>query len=391
VSVLVLDADARSALAAVRSLGARGIPVFTADATARSLAGCSRYSRGYYRLPSAVDAPSDFVRAVLRIADELDVDVIFPMVDASVMLLCDAVPADARPIIAAPSGQAYRALSDKAALLEVARDLGIRAPRTTVVHSADALREAAYAMGFPCILKPANSRLLLKNRIVGTSVELARNEADIEAVANSAWLGPANCLVQEFIPGTGAGVFAMYDRSGPTAWFAHRRLREKPPSGGVSTLSESVAVNPELRALSERMLSAVNWFGPAMIEFRVDPKGQPWLMEVNGRFWGSLQLAIDSGVDFPWLLYQHCLGHGATAPTTYDTGRQLRWLLGDFDHLLLQLRGKGTAMTLMEKLAVLCTFLSGQGGKSRFEILRRDDPGPFRYELRRWFRDLAFR
>ena len=40
-----------------------------------------------------------------------------------------------------------------------------------------------------------------------------------------------------------------------------------------------------------------------MVEFKVDPRdGIPKLMEVNPRFWGSLQLAIVSGVDFPYLI-----------------------------------------------------------------------------------------
>jgi predicted ATP-grasp superfamily ATP-dependent carboligase len=143
----------------------------------------------------------------------------------------------------------------------------------------------------------------------------------------------------------------MYGQEGPVAWFAHRRLREKPPAGGVSVLCESVPVDPVMRGYAEGLLSAAGWFGPAMVEFRVDPDGKPWLMEVNGRFWGSLQLAIDCGVDFPWLLYQLCRGDQVAAPEHYEVGRRLRWLLGDLDHLLLQLRGKGTADSFGEKLA----------------------------------------
>jgi hypothetical protein len=36
-----------------------------------------------------------------------------------------------------------------------------------------------------------------------------------------------------------------------------------------------------------------------MVEFKDDGVNPPCLMEINGRFWGSLQLAIDAGVDFP--------------------------------------------------------------------------------------------
>ena len=55
---------------------------------------------------------------------------------------------------------------------------------------------------------------------------------------------------------------------------------------------------------SEKILGHVAWEGVAMVEFLVADDGTPYLMEVNTRFWGSLQLSIDAGVDFPYLLYQ---------------------------------------------------------------------------------------
>jgi predicted ATP-grasp superfamily ATP-dependent carboligase len=153
-------------------------------------------------------------------------------------------------------------------------------------------------------------------------------------------------------------------------------------------LCESAPVDPVMRDYAERLLSTANWFGPAMVEFRVDPDGKPWLMEINGRFWGSLQLAIDCGVDFPWLLYRLCQGEQARGPGDYVVGRRLRWLLGDLDHLLLQLRGKGTAESFTDKLAAAGRFMNFFDSRSRLEVLRADDLGPFRHELAKWLRDL---
>lgn len=39
-----------------------------------------------------------------------------------------------------------------------------------------------------------------------------------------------------------------------------------------------------------------------MVEWKVDLRdGRPKLMEINPRFWGSLELAVRSGVNFPSL------------------------------------------------------------------------------------------
>lgn len=403
-TALVLDADNRSALAAVRSLGAQGVTVYTADAGAESLAGHSRFSSGYFRLPSPLEAPDTYPGAVRELAQRIGAEVVFPMVDASVMLLAPkddprqaqapghggdpqqshaTIPAGGL-VMATPTGSAYLALSDKGRLVELAGQVGIPTPRTITVRDAASLRAAVGEIGLPCVLKPARSRLLLGGKIIGTSVTVAQDMTAVERVASQPWLGATECLVQEFIPGTGAGVFSLCGPAGPVAWFAHRRLREKPPRGGVSVLSQSAPVDPALQALAYKLLRSVNWFGPAMIEFRVDPEGRPWLMEVNGRFWGSLQLAIDSGVDFPWLLYRLCHGETVEGPEDYEVGRRLRWLLGDLDHLLLQLRGKGTANSAGEKLNALGRFLGPQGKKTRLEVLRRGDRGPFRNELAMW-------
>jgi hypothetical protein len=121
-----------------------------------------------------------------------------------------------------------------------------------------------------------------------------------------------------------------------------------------------------------------------MVEFRIDPDGKPWLMEINGRFWGSLQLSIDCGVDFPWLLYQLCLGETVQGPAAYPVGRRLRWLLGDLDHLLLQLRGRGTAKGLADKISAVSHFMNFFDTRTRLEVCRRDDLGPFRQELADW-------
>ena len=124
-----------------------------------------------------------------------------------------------------------------------------------------------------------------------------------------------------------------------------------------------------------------------MVEFRVAEDGTPYLMEVNGRFWGSLQLAIDCGVDFPWLLYQLTQSLPATTPNTYAIGRRLRWLLGDLDSLIIELRR--TPSSLTHKARVMTAFArSFADAGCRQEILRLHDPMPAIVESWQWVRGL---
>ena len=104
-------------------------------------------------------------------------------------------------------------------------------------------------------------------------------------------------------------------------------------------------------------------------------------MEINGRFWGSLQLAVDAGVDFPVLLVRAVLGERAASPPVWRKGVRLRWEWGDMDHVLLRmLRSKRRLRLPSEapsRLGALRAFLTHRPGSDRLEMLRMSDPMPF--------------
>ena len=120
--------------------------------------------------------------------------------------------------------------------------------------------------------------------------------------------------------------------------------------------------------------------------------GLPFLMEINGRLWGSLQLAVDAGVDFPNLLIQAAFGARPHPVTTYKPGVRLRWEWGEVDHLLASLFHSPVAVTqsnrgsVSRRLAAIGTFLRGFGSPRQGEVFRNDDPGPFLRETADWFR-----
>jgi predicted ATP-grasp superfamily ATP-dependent carboligase len=390
-TVLLLDGQQRSALAVVRSLGRRGIEVHVADAETACLAGASRHARSRLRYPDPYLDPSAFVSWVRETAVDRGFDTVFPVTDASSMALLAArdKPAGVRYVCA--QGDSYEQVTNKASLIELATRVGVRIPRTDVVTGLAEIERYIARAQFPLVIKPARSRLLLAGRIISTSVFVAASAEEARRFARAQpWIEVLPCLMQEFVEGHGAGVFAMYASGRPIAWFAHRRIREKPPRGGVSVLCESTAADPFLRSCAERILDAAHYEGAAMVEFRVDPHGAAYLMEINARLWGSLQLAIDCGVDFPWLMYESFSGRAVQPIERYVVGRRLRWFLGDLDNLLIELKGNGLSRTAGERLrsvarAALTTFDFG----ARNEVLRWSDPRPGLLEIGQWVHKLA--
>src|SRR6266571_4103729 len=185
-------------------------------------------------------------------------------------------------------------------------------------------------------------------------------------------------VIQRFVAGQGKGVFTVCDLGRPVAWFAHERLRDIRPSGSGSSLRRSVPVDPRLRVRAERLLEAMRWHGPAMVEFRDDGVHPPWLMEVNGRFWGSLQLSIDAGCDFPRLWVDLLAGKPVAPPQEYRAGVTVRWLWGDVKRFLYIVAGppRGYPGAYPSVARGLQELFGRQPAGTRLEVWDRRDKWP---------------
>ncbi len=388
---LVLDGDERSALAVTRSLGRHDVHVTVAAPGPHSLAGASRHAARRLVLPAALSDPDALAAALVAEAAREPEQVWFPLSDASLSVV-DGVRARLGTVrLPVSSGESLALAWDKGRLLAAAAAAGVEVPRTWMPENADEVRALAAELPYPVVLKPRRSRLRTANGFVTGEVAYVHAASDLlPAYAALAARMPAP-LIQERVPGYGMGVFLLADRGRVLARFAHRRIREKPPSGGVSVLRESIAVAPALAAAADRLLAALEWHGVCMIEFKVDARdGVPRLMEINPRFWGSLALAIDAGVDFPWLLYQLATGSAPAPVTSYRLGIRSRWELGDLDHLLIRLRARDPRDLppgAPSRARTLVDFLNPLAGRP--EVFWPSDPGPAWHELGRYVRALC--
>ncbi|MEX2048876.1 MAG: ATP-grasp domain-containing protein [Gemmatimonadota bacterium] len=393
--ILVSDGEQRSALAIVRSLGRAGHTVSVCSARARPLAGASRYCRAAYRVTDPRVDPVRYRDDVQAIVEREGIEVVIPATDTSALPLLALRAAGCRATVAFPDEHSYLAVSDKRSLLDVARSLGVATPAQVVLETIDADRSPAHTFAreqvFDVVLKPARSAVLADGAVSKLGVMLVRTEGDYHNALDTLPAAAYPLLVQQRISGPGLGVF-MLTRSGEcVASFGHRRIREKPPTGGVSVYRESVSLRDDVRRAAESILGHYAWSGVAMVEFKEDAAtGVPYLMEVNGRFWGSLQLAIDSGVDFPDLLVRVTLGEAVAPVTSYRTGLRSRWLWGDVDHLLwVLLRGgahRAAHPEIPSAFRAIGRFMIPWRPGDRLEILRASDPRPFLRESVQWVR-----
>jgi predicted ATP-grasp superfamily ATP-dependent carboligase len=392
----VTDGGQRSALAITRSLGRRGISVLVGEEEPECLASRSRYCLRHVTYPSPYRDPEAFQRFLADFVAREGVDVVVPVTDvttAAIALRRDTL--FRHTAVAVPPFDAFDKVSDKASVLEAAARAGIPIPRTHVTEGLAGLRRIVAQVEYPAVVKPARSKIFTGRGWLATAVHYAASEAELwRLYEHTDYLAAYPSLIQERIVGPGVGLFALFDHGRLLATFAHRRLREKPPSGGVSVLCESVPAESQLREDAKRLLGPLGWHGVAMLEYKRDRgTGDRYLIEVNGRFWGSLQLAVDAGVDFPYLSYQLALGCPPDVPTAYRVGVRNRWLLGDLDHLLSRLLHTRRDLCLPDgapsRWRTLIDFLTSTRPGIRDQVARGDDPGPFLHELRQYARTLS--
>ena len=298
--VLVTDARLGSAVAIIRSLGRRGHEVIAADSEPRSAGFHSRYATDRLRHPSPADDPDAAAEALLRAVEERGVDLVIPVTDDVILPISQRRGRFERTcVLALPDAVSLARTRDKKVTLELAQELGVPLPRTTVVQTVQEAREEAARLGWPVVLKPQASRVYRRpGEVKALSVAYAGGFARLDRLVEAFEGRPV--LLQEYYGGEAYGVDLLTYRGRPLAAFQHRRLREVPMTGGASSFRESVPLDPILLDFSLRILGALGWTGLAMVEFKVGPEG-PRLMEVNGRVWGSLPLATKSGVDLPAL------------------------------------------------------------------------------------------
>lgn len=389
--VLVTDADQRAALAVVRSLGRAGHKVIVGGQRRRSLAGASRYCSARILLPDSLTQPGEFATEVSAAVARENVNVLVPITESSLLAILARRSELGECLVPFADLATFRRVSDKAEVLRVAAGEGIAIPAQTVLETCGAPLPPEIPP-FPLVIKPSrsvttadgNSR---KHGVVHVADRPALDEA-LAAMEPSAY----PLMLQQRIVGPGVGIFLLMWDGKVRAQFAHRRLREKPPSGGVSVYRESIAADASLVERSRMLLTSLNWQGVAMVEYKIDAAtGTPYLMEINGRFWGSLQLAIDAGVDFPRLLLEVAQGSGPASPPDWRVGVRSRWWWGDVDHLLAMFRRSPAVLALPPghpgRWKTLVDFIVPRSA-NRNETLQFDDPMPFFVETLEWLQGL---
>ncbi|MFC6953238.1 ATP-grasp domain-containing protein [Halorubellus litoreus] len=312
VAVIVPADPGGSSLACMRSLGHRGVYVIGTTTSGDAPALASRYCDETHVLPDPREDVEAYAKGLLSLARRTDVRAVVPLSEVDAYVLSRHRDAFATHVGAPwPDADGMRTAQDRLALFERAAVSGVRTPETAPLGAFDAWTDRY-------VVKPRHTVVVVGGgaRTGTASVHEPGVEPDVAAFVDAMGHEP---IAQEYVPSAGEfGFFALYDHGTPVATFQHRRVRSYTYAGGASVYRESIA-DDALADAGRRVLDALDWHGPAMVEFRKDARnGEYVLLEVNPRFWGSLPLAVAAGVDFPAAYWALSTGADVTATASDD-------------------------------------------------------------------------
>lgn len=287
-----------------------------------------------------VTAPEDDARETVsqlqRAAEHLQAALLLPLDDFAIWL-GDAVSSESTIPLAVPSGSQARLALDKRLQLQAAADAGFTIPPTRYISAAQQLSAIDC---FPVVLKPALAVAAIGGRLQQGRMHFCANRQELDVVARN-WKRHLPMLAQPLLSGTGEGLFGLATPNAVQRWSAHRRVRMMNPAGSGSSACRSLALSDQPLACAESMIRQIKWQGQFMIELLRDHTDRVWFMELNGRSWGSMALALRRGFEYPAWTVMQAMDPSFTPPPV-PSGEPLlcRHLGREIVHVLMVLRGR---------------------------------------------------
>jgi len=287
-----------------------------------------------------VTPPELDIEACRREIAELarDHDVTMPLDDPALLIADLALPAEAT--LAGPRGPRLELALDKRLQMRSAEAAGLAVPRWRELGAEE---PGPSELGFPLMLKPALAAEARGGRLVRPSPRPAADGQELRERRLA--LDPGTPVIaQQWLEGTGRGLFGIADRNGIHHLSAHRRVRMMNPAGSGSSACASTPVPEELIGPVGEMLMSAGWEGLFMVEL-LESAGRLWFMELNGRPWGSIALSRRLGFEYPAWALARALDPGAPLPPAPPPRELLCRNLGrELVHLLFVLRGPRSAV-----------------------------------------------
>ena len=371
-NVVVTNASSTTALAVIRSLGRRNIPITALDPIACSVGFMSKYCTGHLLYEDPIQFPRETLATLIRIGKALNKPVLLPAGDDIIFLALKYRPILEKAfVLPLPRNDSLKYTVDKALTMQLAIKEGVPIPKTFTPSTSKQLNDIKDELTYPVVIKP-RINVGFRNKFGMKIIKLwsFRQLTDTHELVSKYFPRP---LIQEYIPGGTENLYSLgtvFDgRHRPLGIFLERKLHEL--IDGVTSCGQFTE-NSEITRSSLRMLKAIKWVGPAEVEFKMDPRDNEFkLMEINPRPFMWVNLPIESGLDIPYLWYRIAMGEKYNEISPIRKGFKFINLCHFFLGFVRELSSDKS------KVKVASDHLKALKGHFVFDLLKSDDPLPF--------------
>lgn len=361
----------RTAYAALRSLSRAGHTVFCCDASKYAMCRFSRYSNGFFQVNKPISR--DYVLDISRICSEMQIDVLFPSHEDALFIQKFRTDLPENLIVLAPDYESLSHILDKGYITALAEKINVKTPHTYFPTSLEHAEKMFENIKYPCVIKTRRG-----NSGKGVFIVTQKSEGIAcytELVGKVGLSGGSLPIIQNYIDGFVAGSCFLAENGKILSLFQEKYLLCKGGNFGTSVFREPF-VSHELERSTVEMVKALNYTGIGHFDFVVDcNSGTAYLIEMNPRMWGAIELAISNGYDFPqWLVELAFDRHFVPKAEMKQKQFKCLWVVGFGIAVVEALKRRQLRSTLRHSFELLRSF------PLAFDDLNFDDLAAFSAE-----------
>ncbi len=371
---LITDGSYKNSLAILRTLGEKKIEVYSSSHKNKSLSCYSKYCKKHFVYSNPLKYPDKFKNEMTAIVRNFNIDVLIPVGVAASILISQhknelekytSVPvADYKNLIKA---------HDKMLINGLAEKNGVPVPKTFVPESQKELKNCLKELGLPVMIKARKgagffnlARSEKEAKRIWKQYEKRSKESKFNEIIDFSLP-----VIQEYLPGEIIDVLFIFNKGKIKGLLTQKRHLMLPPDGGVGALN--ITINePKTAFYAAKLMKKLNWHGVGMAEFKRDGNGEPKLIEVNPKFWGTTEASISAGMNFPHMLYRMAKEGDIEPNFTFLYPKRFGWPLPMGIKQIMESR---TPFYSMKE------YLRLFGLTNSHDIRLMTDPRPFSYQI----------
>ncbi|KAF1079012.1 ATP-grasp domain-containing protein [Methanogenium sp. MK-MG] len=318
--ILVTDGRSLATLAIIRSLGEKGFEIHCGDDFKSNLSSYSRYVKKRIIYPTPNLQESEFINFIIDLAKTENYAMIIPVRDDTTLLLSKYRKEISKYThLYLADYDCIQKFRDKGQTIKIAQNANVPVPDTFFPEDMN-LEEIKSNLKYPVLIR---ARVSSGSR----GIKYLKSQSEFDLAYQEIKDEYGEPIIQEYISKSGysTACLLLNDHQEQIASFSYERVKEYPINGGPTVVG--ISSDDELvKKYSLKLLKSIGWKGVAEVEYIIDKNGNPLLLEVNPRFWMPLNLAIKSGVDFPYLIYNLAMDENISPVNTYEIGLKYRWV-----------------------------------------------------------------